>query len=218
MTNVYSTGIAVTAQLCEGNSLPLSIAESSIRIVFREDDSPEWHPSPHPFPGVVRLLITERVRSVKIHRKRLDLFIFASVTVRYPSLVGTKDHESTEIRPKCGYPPKRWNCSRNFLPTPAAALSTPAAGRLPRTSHSISPPRNSDRPPGQLGSDARRAEQCRERPGDADYLECRRVLSCRSSPSPDFRGGTDRATAIGSARYPRRTNGVRSRRPGTDIL
>ena len=59
LTGAYSTGIEVTAQLREGNSLPLSIAESSIRIVFREADYPEWYPAPHPFPGVVRLLITE---------------------------------------------------------------------------------------------------------------------------------------------------------------
>jgi len=61
MTDAYSTGIEITAQLRKGNSLPLSIAESSIRIEFLGDDCPEWHPAPHSFPGMVRLLIYREI-------------------------------------------------------------------------------------------------------------------------------------------------------------
>ena len=61
MTDAYSTGIEITAQLRKGNSLPLSIAESSIRIEFLGDDYPEWHPAPHSFPGMVRLLIYREI-------------------------------------------------------------------------------------------------------------------------------------------------------------
>jgi len=57
MTDAYSMGIEITAQLREGNSLPMSIAESSIRIEFPDEGSPEWHPAPHSFLGMVRLSI-----------------------------------------------------------------------------------------------------------------------------------------------------------------
>jgi hypothetical protein len=57
MTDAYSTGIEITEQLRAGNSLLSSVAESSIQTTYLNDGYPEWHPAPHPFLGMVRLLI-----------------------------------------------------------------------------------------------------------------------------------------------------------------
>ena len=57
MTDAYRTGIDVTEQLQAGTSLPSSIAESTIRTDYLDDFYPEWHPEPHSFLGMVRLLI-----------------------------------------------------------------------------------------------------------------------------------------------------------------
>jgi len=78
MTDVY-TEIEIAAQLREGNSLPLSIVESSIRIEFVEDDYPEWHPAPHSFPGMVRFLIyrditCESYRGLSQYQEFAELF------------------------------------------------------------------------------------------------------------------------------------------------
>jgi hypothetical protein len=57
MIDAYSTGIEITEQLRAGNTLPSSVAESSIQIKYLDDGYPEWYPAPYPFLGMVRLLI-----------------------------------------------------------------------------------------------------------------------------------------------------------------
>ena len=57
MTDAYNTGIEITEQLREGDSLLLSVADSSIQTEYLNDSYPEWHPAPHSFLGMVRLLI-----------------------------------------------------------------------------------------------------------------------------------------------------------------
>ena len=57
MTNAYNTGIEIDEQLREGDSLLLSVADSSIQTEYLNDSYPEWHPTPHSFLGMVRLLI-----------------------------------------------------------------------------------------------------------------------------------------------------------------
>ena len=57
MTDAYSTGIEITEQLRAGDSLLSSVAESSIQTEYLDDSYPEWHPAPHAFLGMVRLLI-----------------------------------------------------------------------------------------------------------------------------------------------------------------
>ena len=57
MTDAYNTGIEITEQLREGDSLLSSVAESSIQTEYLDDSYPEWHPAPHAFLGMVRLLI-----------------------------------------------------------------------------------------------------------------------------------------------------------------
>ena len=61
MTDGYSTGIKIIEQLRAGNSLPSSIAKSSIRTELLDDGYPEWHPAPHSFLGMVRLLIYREI-------------------------------------------------------------------------------------------------------------------------------------------------------------
>ncbi|MYL16768.1 transposase [Halorubrum terrestre] len=57
MTDAYNTGIEITEQLREGDSLLSSVADSSIQTEHLSDSYPEWHPAPHSFLGMVRLLI-----------------------------------------------------------------------------------------------------------------------------------------------------------------
>jgi hypothetical protein len=57
MTDAYSAGIEITEQLRAGDSLPSSIAEITVRAELLDDGYPEWHPAPHSFLGMVRLLI-----------------------------------------------------------------------------------------------------------------------------------------------------------------
>ena len=61
MTDAYSTGIEITAQLRAGNLLASSITQSSIRSELLDDAYPEWHPAPHSFLGMVRLLIYREI-------------------------------------------------------------------------------------------------------------------------------------------------------------
>lgn len=61
MTDAYSTGIEVTEQLQAGNSLPSSVAESTIRTDYLDDGYPKWHPAPHSFLGMVRLVIYREI-------------------------------------------------------------------------------------------------------------------------------------------------------------
>ncbi len=56
MADTY-TGVGIAEQLQAGNSLPSSIAESTIRTEYLDDSYPEWHPAPDSFLGMVRLLI-----------------------------------------------------------------------------------------------------------------------------------------------------------------
>ncbi|WP_306060743.1 hypothetical protein [Natronococcus wangiae] len=60
MTDTY-TGIEITEQLQAGNSLPSSIAGSTIRTEYIDDSYPEWHPAPDSFLGMVRLLIYRKI-------------------------------------------------------------------------------------------------------------------------------------------------------------
>jgi len=61
MTDAYSMGIQITEQLRASNSLPSSIAESTVRAELLDDGYPEWHPAPHSFLGMVRLLIYREI-------------------------------------------------------------------------------------------------------------------------------------------------------------
>lgn len=61
MTGAYRTGIGVIEQLQAGNSLPLSVAESTIRTEYLDDGYPEWHPAPHSFLGMIRLLVYREI-------------------------------------------------------------------------------------------------------------------------------------------------------------
>ena len=61
MTDAYSTGIEITALFQAGNLLASSISESSIRTELLDDAYPEWHPAPHSFLGMVRLLIYRQI-------------------------------------------------------------------------------------------------------------------------------------------------------------
>jgi len=63
MTDAYSAGIEITEQLRAGDSLPSSIAKSSIRTELLADAYPEWHPASHSFLGMVRLLIYREITS-----------------------------------------------------------------------------------------------------------------------------------------------------------
>lgn len=56
-----NTGLEITEQLQAGNSLPSSIAESTIRTEDFNDSYPEWHPAPDSFLGMVRLLIYRKI-------------------------------------------------------------------------------------------------------------------------------------------------------------
>lgn len=60
MTDTH-TGIEITQQLQVDNSLPSSIAESTIRTKYLDDSYPEWHPAPDSFLGMVRLLIYREI-------------------------------------------------------------------------------------------------------------------------------------------------------------
>mgnify|MGYP000224074212 CR=1 FL=1 len=60
MTNTH-TGIEITEQLQAGNSLPSSIAESTVQTEYLNDRYPEWHPAPDLFLGMVRLLIYREI-------------------------------------------------------------------------------------------------------------------------------------------------------------
>ena len=57
MTHAYNTGIEITEKLRAGDSLLSSVADSSIQTEYLDDSYPEWHPAPHSFLGMVRLLI-----------------------------------------------------------------------------------------------------------------------------------------------------------------
>jgi len=57
VTDAYTTGIEISAQLRTGNMLASSIAGSSIRTEILDDAYPEWHPASYSFLGMVRLLI-----------------------------------------------------------------------------------------------------------------------------------------------------------------
>jgi len=61
MTDAYSAGIEITEQLRAGDSLPSSIAESTVRAELLDDGYPAWHPAPHTFLGMVRLLIYREI-------------------------------------------------------------------------------------------------------------------------------------------------------------
>ena len=61
MTDAYSTGIEITAQLRTGNLLVSSITKSSIRTELLNDGYPKWHPAPYSFLGMVRLLIYREI-------------------------------------------------------------------------------------------------------------------------------------------------------------
>nr|WP_239642058.1 transposase [Natrinema versiforme] len=73
------TGIEITEQLQAGNSLPSSIAESTIRTEYLNDSYPEWHPSPDSFLGMVRLLIYREItgesyRALARYQELAELF------------------------------------------------------------------------------------------------------------------------------------------------
>ena len=61
MTDAYRTGIGVTEQLRAENSLISSVAESTIRTEYLDDGYPEWHPAPHSFLGMIRLLVYREI-------------------------------------------------------------------------------------------------------------------------------------------------------------
>jgi len=61
MTDAYSVGIEIAEQLRAGDSLPSSIAESTVRAELLNDGYPEWHPAPYSFLGMVRLLIYREI-------------------------------------------------------------------------------------------------------------------------------------------------------------
>jgi hypothetical protein len=67
MPDAYSTGIEITAQLSEGYSLPMSIAESSIRIVSSRTTLRNGTRPHNRFPDWFDSSFTERVRSVRMH-------------------------------------------------------------------------------------------------------------------------------------------------------
>ena len=64
MNDAYSTGIDITARLSDGNSLPLSIAESSIRIVSSRTTLPNGTRPHIRFPDWFDSSFTERVLSI----------------------------------------------------------------------------------------------------------------------------------------------------------
>ena len=57
MTHAYNTGIEITEKLRAGDSLLSSVADSSIQTEYLDVNHPEWHPAPHSFLGMIRLLI-----------------------------------------------------------------------------------------------------------------------------------------------------------------
>ena len=57
MTDAHNTGIEITEQLREGDFLLSSVTDSSIQTEHLHDSYPVWHPAPHSFLGMVRLLI-----------------------------------------------------------------------------------------------------------------------------------------------------------------
>ena len=61
VTDAYSTGIEISAQLRAGSLLASSIEESTVRIELLDDAYPKWHPAPHSFLGMMRLLIYREI-------------------------------------------------------------------------------------------------------------------------------------------------------------
>ncbi len=61
MTDAYSTGIEITERLRRGNSLLSSIVDTMVRTEHLNDEYPAWHPAPHSFLGMVRLLIYREI-------------------------------------------------------------------------------------------------------------------------------------------------------------
>ena len=57
MTHAYNTGIEITEKLRAGDSLLSSVADNSIQTEYLDVNHPEWHPAPHSFLGMIRLLI-----------------------------------------------------------------------------------------------------------------------------------------------------------------